>query len=98
MKKALISSLESVSYISSWAPIGKNFAPVVTMIPNALRVAETAAEEFPVYHTLFWVDCADDVVTDQYYWDSVQQLVIVKPQDAPYPVVPQPTSEGTQDL
>lgn len=98
MKKALVSPLESVSYISSWTPVGKIFAPVVTMIPNALRVAEVCSEEFPVYNTLFWVDCADDVVADQFYWDSVLRLVIVKPQDAPYPVVPQPTSEGTQNL
>lgn len=98
MKKALISSIESVSYISSWAKSGNIFTPIVTIIPNAMRIAEVTEEEFPVYKTLFWVDCANDVVADKWYWDSFSKSVIVKPEDAPYPVQEQPNTQGTQTV
>lgn len=98
MKKALVSSTESVSYISAWVPAGVSFAPVVTVIPNAMRVAEVAEQAFSVYQTLLWVDCADDVVADKYYWDAASQTITIKPQDAPYPQAQQPTTQGTQSL
>ena len=91
---ALISSTESVSYLSSW----DDQTPIYTTIPDASRVAEVAAAEFPVYQTLFWVDCADDVVADQFYYDSVTQQILPVPAPAPKPEPVQPTTTGTQEI
>lgn len=85
MKKALVSSTENVLNPNTQEVIG-------------WRVAETAAQEFPVYKTLFWVDCDDAVEADQWYYDNADSTIKVKP--TPEPVVPpdQPASQGTQDL
>ena len=46
------------------------------------RIAETAIEAFPVAPPLFWVECEDDVVADQFYWDGTA-CVPVPPRPAP---------------
>jgi hypothetical protein len=84
MKKALISPNESVSYISSWTSATPP-QPVYTLIPNADRVAEVMDTPFEVALPLFWVDCADNVVADQWYYDSVTAAIIVVPAPAPKP-------------
>jgi hypothetical protein len=45
------------------------------------RVAqvEPDADIFPVASTLFWVDCADDVVADQFWFDPVDQTIKTVP-------------------
>jgi len=45
------------------------------------RVAEVKPDDqiFTVADTLFWTDCADDVVADQFYWDGTQILPIPAP-------------------
>lgn len=48
------------------------------------RVAETAQAAFPVADPLFWVECADDVVADQFFWAEGEIL--------PIPPPPAPTS------
>jgi len=85
MKKALVSSTENA--------INPNTKEVI-----GWRIVETAAQEFPVYKTLFWVDCDDAVEADQWYYDNADSTIKVKP--TPEPVVPpdQPVSQGTQDL
>ena len=47
------------------------------------RVAqvEQDADIFPVASTLFWVDCANDVVADQFWFDPQDQTI--KPVPAP---------------
>lgn len=90
MKKALISPNQApIKYISSWQPNPDTqslikFLPVFADYPNSCRVAQVEAESFPVAPPLFWTDCADNVVADQYYYDTVgktiQQIV-----NAPYP-------------
>jgi len=87
MKKALISPNESVSYISGWteATLTKPPQPIYTTIPNADRVAEVMDTPFEVALPLFWVDCADNVVADQWYYDSVTATIIVVPAPAPKP-------------
>jgi len=44
---------------------------------SGYRVAqvEDAANTFEVTGTLFWVDCADDVVADQFWYDPSDQLI-----------------------
>jgi len=82
MKKALISSTENVLNPNTQEVIG-------------WRIVETAAQEFPVYKTLFWADCADEVEADQWYYDNIDSAIKVTP--LPDPPV-QPVSQGTQDL
>lgn len=58
------------------------------------RVAqvEDAANIFEVSSDLFWVDCADNVVADQFWYDPSDELIKANPivvQEAPA----QPTAE-----
>lgn len=106
MKNALIDPTVVVDQLTSWQPNPDpssryKYLPVYTPIANSARVAETAASEFPVAEPLFWVQCADDVVADQWYYDMVNQVCIVAPAPAPYPdasVVSQAPVEGAQTL
>jgi hypothetical protein len=43
------------------------------------RVAQVSSSDFPVANPLFWMDCADDVVADQFYFDGAQILPISVP-------------------
>lgn len=44
------------------------------------RVAQVVADEgFPVAEPLFWMDCAEDVVADQFYYDGNSILPLPKP-------------------
>ena len=45
------------------------------------RVAQVEQQEFDISSPLFWVDCADDVVADQFWYD---------PQDKTIKPIPQP--------
>lgn len=85
MKKALVSSTENVLNPNTQEVIG-------------WRIVETAAQEFPVYKTLFWVDCDDAVEADQWYYDNTDSTIKVKPTPDPVDPPDQPASQGTQDL
>lgn len=106
MKNALIDPTVSVSQLTAWQPNPDTsspykYLPVYTPIANSARVAETAASEFPVAEPLFWVQCADDVAADQWYFDMVTQMCSAVPAPAPYPdapVVSQAPVEGAQTL
>ena len=69
-------------------------------VESGYRVAEVVTDDmtFGVADVYFWVDCADNVVADQFYYDPVTQQII----PIPVPVVPpspdQPVTEGTQTL
>ena len=91
--KALIDKSASVSHIVSWS----GTTPVIEIYPNSQRLCEVAEQEFPVASNLFWVDCDNDVVADQFYYDSATQTI--KPVvNAEPPIQPQPVTEGTQTL
>jgi hypothetical protein len=54
----------------------------IVYLPNGNtgeRVAQVSFSDFPVSNPLFWTDCADDVVADQFYWDGTQILPIPAP-------------------
>ena len=74
MKKALISPQEQIN----------NFDGT-----NGYRVAQVEPPEniFDVAGELYWVDCVDDVVADQYYFDTTENII------KPVPVPPAPTKE-----
>lgn len=54
------------------------------------RVAqvEQDANVFSVAESLFWVDCADDVVADQFWYDPADETI--KP--VPTPTPPEPVT------
>jgi hypothetical protein len=60
------------------------------------RVAEVCAVVFQVAPPLFWVNCADDVVADEYWYDPTNQTIRPIPQPEPSPN--QPTTAGAQTL
>jgi hypothetical protein len=62
------------------------------------RVAEVLDQSFEVAPPLFWVDCADDVVADQFWYDPNDELI--KPVPAPEikAADDQPTTTGAQTL
>lgn len=42
---------------------------------NGYRVAQVEEDSFPVADTLFWVECSDNIVADQYYYDPADQTI-----------------------
>ena len=64
---------------------------------TGFRVAqvEQDANIFAVAEGLFWVDCADDVIADQFWFDPTDQTI--KPVPQPEPTT-QPISQGAQTL
>ena len=89
--KALISPLDSVpTYVSSYTEVEPATDPVTwianyTEIANAQRVCEVALEEFEVSLPLFWVDCTDDCVADEWYYNTESNTIVKKPADATFP-------------
>lgn len=64
------------------------------------RVADTAATPFEVATPLFWIECADEIETDTYWYNTETESFELTP--VPEPVVvtqqAQPISEGSQTL
>jgi hypothetical protein len=52
---------------------------------TGFRVAQVEPDNktFPVADELFWVDCADDVVADQFWYDPSDQQIKEFPQPEP---------------
>lgn len=83
MKKSLCDTTTSVQYISSWV----DGNPIYQTYANSARVCEVTDTTFEVFSTLIWVDCDDDVVADQ-YWYNTQTQTISAIENAPQPVAP----------
>ena len=97
--KALISTNEvfNWSWISSWEqdPETQKWDPVYSEILNCQRVAQVEPDNqiFPVAEPLYWFDCPDNCIADEWYFKD--GVCSVKPQDVPSPATPQPqTSNG----
>ncbi len=101
--KAFIDPLTSpISYVSSWTSTYP-YSPIFSEYPNSWRVAQVEPDDkiFPIAEPYFWADCADNVVADQFYYDSVTQTIkpIVNIPSPPKPAsVEQPTTTGTVTL
>jgi hypothetical protein len=53
-----------------------------------VRVAEVSDTTFEVNPILFWVECADDIVADKFYYDTETQTIVAVPvKPAPPPDV-----------
>jgi hypothetical protein len=92
MKKALINPNQNVSYIASWSKQKDGtYTAVYQDYANSNTVCEVTENEFPVAEPLFWVDCADDVIAYQYYYDTSDNNIKIIV-NAPYPE-PNPEEE-----
>lgn len=69
--KALIDTQTQVQHIVSWVGIN----PVLETYPNSARIAEVAQTDFEVASPLFWVDCADNVLADQFWYNTSTQEI-----------------------
>lgn len=101
MKEALVDPTTVVQVVTGWEvnpdPTSKKkYLPIFTPIENSARVCEVVPQGagFPVAPPLFWVACADDVVADQWYYNTVTAEIIVIPPPAPVPV----GTEGVQSV
>jgi len=84
-KQALISPIEfPVKYISGWTTDTPP-EPILTPIENSCRVAEVEDQTFEVALPLFWTPCADDVVADQWYYNTNDKEIYPLPASPPYP-------------
>ena len=79
--------------------------PVFDYLYNqvGVRVAQVCldGETFPVAEDLEWVDCADNVVADQFLYSAEDQSIKPIPQPEPEVVVAaedQPATQGAQTL
>ena len=85
--KALISPNESFTWtwISSWEKQDTKWIPITSEILNCQRVAEVEPDNkiFEVAAPLYWVNCSNDCVADQWYFKDGQ--CFIKPEDAPKP-------------
>lgn len=48
-------------------------------VTNGYRVAQVVTEIFPVGEPTYWMDCADDVVADLWYFDTATQQITMVP-------------------
>ena len=86
MKKALISPSEApIKYISGWTTEDTPPQPIWSNIPNSCRVAEVEDTVFEVADTLFWVDVSDELAVQYIYYDTVDQVCKLVPEDVAPP-------------
>lgn len=100
--KALISPNENpIIFVSGWvlnpspSPLSPDkYLPIWSTYPNSCRVAQVEPDNqiFPVAEPLFWFDCADDVVADQFYFDTANQTI------NPIVNATRPSTEGLQTV
>jgi hypothetical protein len=71
-------------------------ALISTLEPRetGFRVAQVQSQDFPVAAGLFWVDCSDDIVADQWYYDAAEQTF----KEIPAIPIIQPNTTGSQNL
>lgn len=99
MKQALIDITTTVDYCSGWELVNKKYQPIITTIQNSARVCEVIDQPFPVASPLFWTECDDNILADQWYYDTAGSTFIKVPDPAPKPVNPdQPVVSGAQDI
>jgi hypothetical protein len=99
--KALISPSETPVYrITGWTQTIPMEA-IYEAYPNSCRVAQVEPNDqiFEVASPLFWVDCADNVIGGQFYYDEItKEILPIVNADAPEKIAApnQPSTSGTQ--
>jgi hypothetical protein len=87
MKNALIAPMQSpIEYISGWTDTNPT-EPIYTQIADSCRVAEVSNVTFEVSPPLFWTECDDNVVADQFYYNTGDNEIYPVPDPAPKPVL-----------
>lgn len=89
MKQAIIDPRQIVQVIAGYDSYGN---PIYSPIPNSARIAEVADSTFPVAEPLFWTECPDSCMADQWYFDTVKNECF------PIPPSPQPVVSGAKTL
>ena len=103
--QALIAPNQESPYVSSWTYNTelKCWEPVYEDVPDSWRVAQVQENSFEVAPPLFWTDCANDVVADEWYYQTSTGDILPIPAPPPMPPAPpatgeQPTVGGAQTL
>jgi len=98
MKNALIDPTTSVQFIAAWTS-STPYKPIIETYANSARVCEVSDASFDVAPPLFWTPCAEGVIADQWYYDTVTaQLNPVV--NAPFPELApsEPTQTGAEQF
>lgn len=83
MKKALISPLEApVYYVSAWE--GNPPEPILSPVIGSCRIVQVQDSAFEVAEPLFWTDCPDDCISNEWYYNTETKECL------PLPNVPEP--------
>lgn len=83
MKKALIDSESTVTWVIGFVPDTNPIVPITKAM--GLRVCDVMDTEFPVEMPMFWVDCGDDCTRDNSYYDEASKTVMLLPPIPPFP-------------
>ena len=83
MKKALISTIEPITNFDG---------------STGIRVAqvENASDIFEVAEGLYWVDCNDNVIADEFYFDDISKSILPVPKRTA--TNPQPTASNVTSI
>lgn len=88
MKEALIAPNQSpIQYVSGWTTDTPP-TPIFTSIENSCRVAQVVnqGETFEIALPLFWTECADDVIADEWYYNTNDNEIYPIPPEEPKPI------------
>lgn len=103
--KALISPREISPYVAGWTynSKSKQWEPVFDDVPDSWRVAQVQEDAFEIAEPLFWVDCADNIVADLWFYQTSTGEILPIPDPASIPAETpaesgQPTVVGAQTL
>lgn len=103
--KALISPNEISPYVASWTynMATKTWEPVFEDVPDSWRVAQVQEDTFEVALPLFWTNCADNIMADEWYYQTSTGAILPIPAPAPIPenapaASEQPSVSGAQTL
>ena len=69
-------------------------------VESGYRVAQVATDDmtFVVADVYFWIDCADNVVADRFYFEPASKQIILIPVPGITPAPDQPVVKGMQTL
>jgi hypothetical protein len=69
-------------------------------VPNGYRIAQVEPDDkiFGVAEPMYWMNCADEVVADFWYFDPSDRTIKEVPRPVFAPANNQPISSGSQNL
>lgn len=62
------------------------------------RIAQVSETIFEIAPPLFWTECADNIIANEYWYDPTDQQIKLIPPPQPQPDENQSTTNGTQTL